>query len=104
MPKAVEILSRRSTREASSASFPARPSTSLAKLKLVIVLPPTADCSLEISVSVIIFFTKKLKKDGESKHPCLTLTEAKGKSPGDEAATEVLDQFMKVDCRVVALL
>ena len=91
MPKAAEILSRRSTREASSVSFPARPLMSLAKRKLVIVLPPTADCSLVISVSVILFSTKKLRKDGKSKHPCLT-------------PTEVLDQFIKVDCRVVTLL
>ena len=41
IPKAPEVLSRRSTREASSSSFPARPSMSLAKRKLVIVLPPT---------------------------------------------------------------
>ena len=33
-------LNRRSTREASSSSFPARPSMSSAKRKLVIVLPP----------------------------------------------------------------
>ena len=91
MPKAAEVLYRRSTTEASSASFPARPSMSLAKRKLVIVLPPTADCSLVIRVSVIIFSTKKLKKDGESKHPCLT-------------PTEVLDQSIKVGCRVAALL
>ena len=35
MPKAAEVLSRRSTREASSSSFPARPSMSSAKRKLV---------------------------------------------------------------------
>ena len=40
MPKAAEVLSRRSTREASSSSFPARSSMSSAKRKLVIVLPP----------------------------------------------------------------
>ena len=93
MRKAAEVLSRRSTREASPASFPAKPSMPfIAKRKLVIVLPPTADCSLVISVSsVIIFSTKKLKKDAESKHPCLT-------------PTEVLDQSIKVDCRVAALL
>ena len=40
MPKAAEVLSRRSTREASYSSFPARPSMSSAKRKLVIGLPP----------------------------------------------------------------
>ena len=40
MSKAAEVLSRRSTREASSSSFPARPSMSSAKRKLVIVQPP----------------------------------------------------------------
>ena len=40
MPKVAEVLSRRSTREASSSSFPARSSMSSAKRKLVIVLPP----------------------------------------------------------------
>ena len=40
MPKAVEVLSRHSTKSASSSSFPARPSMSLAKRKFVIFLPP----------------------------------------------------------------
>ena len=50
MPKAAEVLSRRSTREASYSSFPARPSMSSAKRKLVIVLPPMLKpaCSSEM--------------------------------------------------------
>ena len=40
MPKAVEVLSRRSTKLASSSSLPARPSMSSAKRKFVIFLPP----------------------------------------------------------------
>ena len=40
MPKAVEVLSRRSTKSASSSSLPARPSMSSAKRKFVIFLPP----------------------------------------------------------------
>ena len=46
MPKTAEVLSRRSTSEASSSSFPARPSVSSAKHKLVIVL--NAECFLLI--------------------------------------------------------
>ena len=40
MPKAVEVLSRRSTKSASSSSLPARPSMSSTKRKFVILLPP----------------------------------------------------------------
>ena len=40
MPWAVEALSRRSTKFASSSSSPAKPSVSSAKWRLVIVLPP----------------------------------------------------------------
>ena len=40
MPKDAEVSSGQSTRVASSSSFPARPSMSTAKHKLVIVLPP----------------------------------------------------------------
>ena len=40
MPKAVEVLSRRSTKLASSSSLPASPSMSSAKRKFVIVLSP----------------------------------------------------------------
>ena len=40
MSKAVEVLSRRSTKSASSSSLPARPSMSSAKRKFVIFLPP----------------------------------------------------------------
>ena len=40
MPKAVEILSRRSIKSDSSFPLPARPSMSLAKRKFVIFLPP----------------------------------------------------------------
>ena len=40
MPKAVEVLSRRSTKSASSSSLPARPSMSSARRKFVIFLPP----------------------------------------------------------------
>ena len=40
MPKAVEVLSMRSTNSARSSSLPARPSMSSAKRKFVIFLPP----------------------------------------------------------------
>ena len=55
MPKAVEVLSRRSTKSASSSSLPARPSMSLATCKFVIFLPPMLTVpSWSFSASVIM--------------------------------------------------
>ena len=47
---------------------------SLAKRKLVIVLPPMLTVPWFSSASVIILSTKMLKRVGESKNPCLTPT------------------------------
>ena len=75
LPKAVEVLSRRSTKLASSSSFLARPSMSSAKRKFVIVLAPMLTVpSRSLSVSAIILSTKMLKRVGESTQPCLTPT------------------------------
>ena len=72
MPKAVEVLSRRSTKSASSSSLPARPSMSSAKHKFVI---------WSFSASVIILSKKMLKRVGESTQPCLTPTVVLNQSP-----------------------
>ena len=82
MPKAAEVLPRRSTREASSSSFPARPSMSSAKRKLVTVLPPMLTVPWRSSnASVRILSRKMLKRVGESRHPCLTPTVVLNQSP-----------------------
>ena len=74
MPKAVKVLSRRSTKLASSTSIPARPSISSVKRKFVIVLPPMLTVpSWSSSVSTIIIFKKMLKRTGESTQPCLNV-------------------------------
>ena len=58
--------SRRSTREASSSSYPARPSMSSAKRTLVIALPPMLTVPLwSSSASVIVLSRKMLKRVGE---------------------------------------
>ena len=73
MLKAVEVLSRRSTKSASSSSLPARPSMSSAKRKFVIFLPPMLTVSSwSFSASVIILSKKMLKRVGESTQPCPT--------------------------------
>ena len=78
MPKAVDVLSRRSTKSASSSSIPARPSMSSAKRKVVILLPPTL---IVPSWSVIILSKKMLKRVGESTQSCLTPTVVLSQSP-----------------------
>ena len=71
MLMAVEVLSRRSTKSASSSSLPARPSMSLANRKFVIFLPPMLTVpSWSFSASVIILSKKMLKRVGESTQPC----------------------------------
>ena len=82
MPNAVEVLSGRSTKPASSSSLPARPSMSSAKRKFVIFLPPMLTVpSWSFSASVIILSKKMLKRVGESTQPCLTLTMVLNQSP-----------------------
>ena len=82
MPKAVEVLSRRSTKSASSSSLPARPSMSSAKRKFVIFLPPMLTVpSWSFGASVIILSKKMLKRVGESTQPCLTPTVVLNQSP-----------------------
>ena len=82
MPKAVEVLSMRSTKSASSSSLPARPSMSSAKRKFVIFLPPMLTVpSWSSSASVIILSKKMLKRVGESTQPCLTPTVVLNQSP-----------------------
>ena len=82
MPKAVEVLSWRSTKTASSSSLPARPSRSSAKRKFVIFLPPMLTIpSMSFSASVIILSKKMLKRVGESRQPCLTPTVVLNQSP-----------------------
>ena len=79
MPKAVEVLSRRFTKSASSSSLPARPSMS--SPKCVCNFPATnAACPL-FSASVIILSKKMLKRMGESTQPCLTPTVVLNQSP-----------------------
>ena len=57
---------RRSTREARSSSYPARPSMSSAKRTLVIALPPMLIVPLwSSSASVIVLSRKMLKRVGE---------------------------------------
>ena len=74
MPKAVKVLSRRSTKLASSSSFPARPSTWSAKRTFVVVLPPMLTVpSWSSSAATIIIFKKMLKGVGESTQPCLNV-------------------------------
>ena len=74
MPKAVEVLSMRSTNSASSSSLPARPSMSSAKRKFVIFLPPMLTVP-SWSLCVSHNSSKKmLKRVGESTQPCLTPT------------------------------
>ena len=82
VPKAAEVISRRSTREASSSSFPAKPSMSSVKRKLVIVLPQMLTVLWRSSsASVTILSRKILKRVGESRHPCLTPTVVLNQSP-----------------------
>ena len=67
---------------ASSSSFPARPSMSSAKRKLVIVLPPMLTVPWwSSSASVTILSRKILKGVGESRHPYLTPTVVLNQSP-----------------------
>ncbi|KAF6040827.1 hypothetical protein EB796_000860 [Bugula neritina] len=82
MPYAAEVVSNHSTSLASTCSSPASPSMSSAKCKLVIVLPPMLTVPLcSSSPSVMILSKKMLKRDGESKQPCLTLTVVPNQSP-----------------------
>ena len=82
MPKAVEVLSRRSTKSASSSSLPARPSMSSAKRKFVIFLPPMLTVpSWSFSASVTILYKKMLNRVEESTQPCLTPTLVLNQSP-----------------------
>ena len=82
MPKAVEVLSMRSTKSGSSSSLPARPSMSSAKRKFVIFLPPMLTVPLwSFSASVIILSKNMLKRVGESTQPCLTPTVVLNQSP-----------------------
>ena len=80
MPKAVEVLSMRSTNSASSSSLPARPSMSSAKRKFVIFLPPMLTVpSWSFSV-----------EEGGGEHTALSYT--------DGSSEPVPYAVVKVDC------
>lgn len=64
MPWVVEILSRRSTKLASSFSFPAKPNMSSAKLKFLTVLLPMLTVSSWTSNALAMIHSKKMLKSG----------------------------------------
>ena len=71
MPDAVEALSRRSTKFASSPPSPAKLSMSSAKQRFVVVLLPMLIVPLWFSkTSVIILSRNMLKRVGESRQQC----------------------------------
>ena len=82
MPKAVEVLSRRSTKSASSSSLPARPSMSSAKRKFVVFLPPV--------LTVPSWSLQEYVEEGGGEHTALSYSDG-GSEPVPYAV-------VKVDC------
>ena len=71
----VQVLSRLSTRACSSCSFSARASMSSANRRLVMVLPPMLTFPSCYSRALDIILSRKmLRRVGERRHICLTLT------------------------------
>ena len=80
MTEVVEALSRRSTNFASSSAFPAKPSMSSAKRRLVIVLLPVLTEPSSSKASIVIVCRNMLKRVGESGHYCRTPTVVQNQS------------------------
>ena len=78
----VHVLSRLSTRASSSCSASARASMSSANRKMIIFLPPMLTLtSCSSRASDMIRSRKMLKKVGDRRHPCLTLTVVLNRCP-----------------------
>ena len=78
----VQVLSRLSTGASISCSYSARASISSANRRLVIFLPPVRNFpSCSSRASDMIRSRKMLKRLGDRRHPCLTLTVVLNHSP-----------------------